>query len=113
MRRSGSNKKLIKLVDIGVPNLWGHLKGGALKPCDEVCGKKRGRRKGHTWRLNEEVKEAVSRKKDAHMVMCQNSTEANKRRYKNMNNKAMKAVLMAMRRLKKCFLNKKWPNWDA
>ena len=41
-----------------------------LKACDEVCGKK-GRER---W-WNEEVKEAVSRKKEAHKAMCQNSTE--------------------------------------
>ena len=34
------------------------------------------------------MKEAVSRKKDAHKAMCQNSTEKNKRRYKNRKNKA-------------------------
>ena len=57
-----------------------------------MCGKKRGgRSKGDTWWSNEEVKEAVSRKKDAHKAMCQNSTEGNKRRYKSMKNKAKKA----------------------
>ena len=41
--------KVNKLVDVGVPNLWGHFKDGVLKVCDEVCGKKRGRRsKGDT-----------------------------------------------------------------
>ena len=40
--------------------MWEHLKDGALKPCDEVCGKKMGRRsKGDTWWWNEEVKEVV------------------------------------------------------
>ena len=29
---------------------------------------------------NEEAKDAVSRKKDAHKAMCQNNTEENKRR---------------------------------
>ena len=38
-----------------------------------------GRSKGDTWWWNEEVKEAVSRKKDAHKAMCQNSSEENKR----------------------------------
>ena len=42
-----------------------------LKVCDEVCGKKRGRRsKGYTWWWNEEVKEALSGQKEAHKVMC-------------------------------------------
>ena len=52
-------RKVLKLIHVGVPNLWGHFKDGILKPCDEVCGKKRGRRsKGDTWWWNEEVKES-------------------------------------------------------
>ena len=50
------------------------------------CGRKS---KGETWWWNEEVKEAVSRKKDVHRAMC---TEENKRRCKSMKNKAKKAV---------------------
>ena len=34
----------------------------------------------------------ISRKKDAHMVKCQNSTEENKTRHKSMKNKARKAM---------------------
>ena len=61
-----------------------------LNACDEVCWKKRGRRsKGDTWWWNEQVKEAVSRKKEAHRAMCQNIAEENKRRYKMMKNKAI------------------------
>ena len=42
-----------------------------LKTCDEVCGKKRGRRsKGDTRWWNEEVKESISIKKEAHKAMC-------------------------------------------
>ena len=40
-----------------------------------ICVEKRGRRKGDAWRWIEEVKEAVSRKNEAHKAMCQNSTE--------------------------------------
>ena len=29
------------------------------------------------------MKEAVSKKKDAHMAMCQNNTEENKKRYES------------------------------
>ena len=39
------------------------------------------------------VKEAVSRKKDAHKAMRQNSTEENKRRYKSMKNKAVSKAM--------------------
>ena len=50
------------VVDVGAPNLWGHIKNGVLKACDEVCGKKMGRRcKLDTSWWNEVVKEVVSR----------------------------------------------------
>ena len=69
-----------------------------LRACDEVCGKKRVRRSnGDTRWWNEEVKQAVSRKKDAHKAMCQNSTEENKRRYKSIKNKSKKTVSKVMR----------------
>ena len=43
-----------------------------------------GRRSnGVTLWWNEEVKEAVSRKKEAHKEICQNNTEDNKRKYKS------------------------------
>ena len=78
--------------------MWGHFKDGILGACDEVCEKKRGRRsKGYTWWWNEEVMGAVSRKKEAHKAMCQNSTEENKRRYESMKNKAKIAVSKATR----------------
>ena len=55
---------MIEFVDVGATNAWGHLKDGVLRACDEACWKKRERRrKGHTWWRNEEVKEAISRKK--------------------------------------------------
>ena len=55
---------------------------GVLNSCDEVYGKRIGRiSKGNTWWWNEEVKEAVSRKKDAHWAMCQGNTDENERRY--------------------------------
>ena len=43
------------------------------------------------------MKEAVSRKKEAHKAMCQSSAEENKSGYKSMINKAKKAVSKAMR----------------
>ena len=49
-------------------------------------------REEDTWWWNEEVKDSVSRKKDAHKAMCQNSIEENKKRNKSMKNKGKKAV---------------------
>ena len=42
------------------------------------------------------MKDVVSRKKEAHKAICQNSAEENKRMYESMKNKAMKAVSKAM-----------------
>ena len=92
--RKRFEEKVTKLVDVGALNLWGRFKDGILMACDEVCGKKRGRRsKGDTWWLNEDVWEAVSRKKEAHKTMCQNNTEKNKRRYEGMRNKAVSKAM--------------------
>ena len=44
LANSLGKEKAIKLVDVGIPNLWEHLKDGISKACDEVCGKKRGGR---------------------------------------------------------------------
>ena len=49
---------------------------------------------GYTWWWNEDVKEAIARKKDAHKEMCKSGTEA---RYKNMNNRAKKVVAKAVK----------------
>ena len=43
------------------------------------------------------MKEAISRKKEAHKAMCWNRTEENKRRHKSMKNNVKKAVSKAMR----------------
>ena len=95
--RKRFEEKVIKFVDVGAPNLWEHRNVGVLKAGDQVCEKKRGTRsKGDTWRWNEEVKDAVSRKKEAHKAMCQNSTE-NKRRCESMKNKSNKVVSKGMR----------------
>ena len=43
------------------------------------------------------MKEAVSRKKNEHKVMCHNNTDEYKKRHKSMKNKAKKAVSKTMR----------------
>ena len=48
--RKQFEEKVIKLVDVGAPNLWGLFKHGVLKVCDEVCvGRRGGGSKGETW----------------------------------------------------------------
>ena len=93
MIRKRFQENVAKLVDVGVPNLWVHFKDWVLEACDEMCWKKKGRKSnGDMWWWNEEVKEAVYRKKDAHKVMCRNSAEENKRRYKCKKNEAKKDI---------------------
>ena len=87
-----------ELVNADAPDLRKCFKEGVLKACDEVCGKKKGKRdQGDTWLWNEDVKEAIARKKDAHKEMCKSGTEVNKARYKNMKNRAKKVVTKTMK----------------
>ena len=55
-------------------------------------GRRGGEELPEIWWWNDEVKEAVSRKKDAHKAMCWNSTDENKRRYKSMKNYTKRAM---------------------
>ena len=58
--RKRFEEKVIKLVDVGVPYLWGDSKDGGLKTCDRVYWKNMGSSsEGDTWWWNEEVKKAV------------------------------------------------------
>ena len=34
--RKRFSEKVIELIDIGAPNLWGRFKDGVLKACDDV-----------------------------------------------------------------------------
>ena len=46
------------LVSADTLDLWKCFKKGMLKACDEVCGKKKGRRdQGDTWWWNKDVNE--------------------------------------------------------
>ena len=64
--------------------------------CDEVCGKKKGRKdQGGTWWWNKDVKEAIVKKRDAYK-MCKSGTETNKARYKNMKKRAKNVVAKAI-----------------
>ena len=88
-----------ELVRVDSSDVWGSLKSGILQACDEVCGSKKGRGdRGNTWWWNEEVKEAVARKRAAYKELCKNSSDENKTRYKTMKNQTKKVVARAMRR---------------
>ena len=85
-----------ELVD--APNLWNTFKNKMLQACDEVCGKKKGRKNhGDTWWWNEEVKEAIQQKKVAYKEMRKNRSEENKVKY-NIKNRTKKIVANSMRK---------------
>ena len=97
--RARFEERVGELVSVDALDLWKCFKEGVLKACDEVCGKKKGRRdRGDTWWWNEEVKEAIARKKEVYKELCKDRTEENKARYKTMKNRAKKAVAKAMRK---------------
>ena len=101
-------KRVKVLVDVDAPNLWNTSKNSMLQSCDEVCGKKKGRRSNHgdIWWLNEEVKKAIQQKKVAYKKMCENRSEDNKARYKNIRNRTKKVDANSMRKEAKKELTK-------
>ena len=86
-------------VDMEAPDLWKSFKDGVLNACDELCGKRVLRREGgNTWWWNAEVKEAITRKKEAYRALCKNRSENNLATYKALKNKAKKIVASAMKK---------------
>ena len=72
------------------------LKG--LKACDDLYGKTKGRRdQGNTWWWNEQVKEAIDRKKKAFKTWCKNRSAENKSNYRKARNRTRKVVAKAMK----------------
>ena len=60
------DQRVVDIVDTEAVDLWESYKNGVLKTCNELCGKTKGRRNhGNTWWWNEQVKEAIDRKKIA------------------------------------------------
>jgi len=55
------------------------------------------RDRGNTWWWNEEVKDAIARKKKAYKELCKIGSE-NKLKYRKTRNETKKAVARAMRR---------------
>ena len=69
--------------------IYGNASRAVITACAEVCGKTRHRRnRGDSWWWNEDVKEAIARKKDAYKELCKNNTEENKINYKKMKKSA-------------------------
>ena len=92
-------ERVKELVDVDTPNLWNTFKNIMLQARDEVCGKKKGSRShGDTWWWNEEVKKAIQQKKVAYKQMCENRSEENKAKYKNIKNRTKKMVANSIRK---------------
>ena len=92
-------ERVKELVDVDAPNLWNTFKNSMLQACDEVCGKKKGRKNhGDTWWWNEEVREAIQQNKVAYKKMSKNRSEENKAKYKNIKNQTKKVVVNSMRK---------------
>ena len=106
-------ERVRELVDVDAPNLRNTFKNSMLQAYDEVCEKKKDRKKhGDTWWWNEEVKEAIQLKKVAYK-MCKNRSEENKAKYMNIKNRTKNVVSNSMRKeaeKKLTKLNKKKTN---
>ena len=58
-------QRVVELVDTEAVDLWEFYTYDVLKACDELCGKTKQRRdQENTWWWNEQVKEAIDRKKN-------------------------------------------------
>ena len=63
-----------------------------------MCGKTKGRKdQGNTWWWNEQVKEAIDRKKKAFKTWCKNRSAENKSNYRKARNRTRKVVAKAMK----------------
>ena len=63
----------------------------------KYVGNRKGGNQGDKRWWNDDVKEAIIKKKDEHKEMGKSGIEANKARYKNMKNRAKKVVVKAMK----------------
>ena len=85
-------------MDIDSKDLWGSYKNGVLKACDELCGKTKARGdQGNTWWWNEQVKDAMDRKKKAFKLWCTNRSAKNKNKYTKARNETKKVIAKVMR----------------
>ena len=101
-------RRVEELVDIETINLWESFSGGILMACDELSGKKEVRKNGgNKWWWNEEVRNAIARKKEAFKMFCKTGLEEHKISYRKMRNQTKKVIAKAM----KTKLKRKWKNY--
>ena len=80
-------RRVEKLVDVITTNLLESFRDGVLWACDELCGKNKVKNMGGTkWWWNEEVRNAITRKKEAFKTFCKTELEEHKIFYRKMRN---------------------------
>ena len=90
-------ERVEELVDVETTNLWESFRDGVLTTWDELCGKKKVRKNGgNKWWWNEEVRNAIARKKKAFKTFCKTGLEEHKMLYRKMRNQTKKVIAKAM-----------------
>ena len=92
-------ERIVKeLIDIETINLWESFRDGILTACDELCGKKKVRKnEENKWWWNEEVRNAIARKKEAFKTVCKTGLKEHKISYRKMRNQTQKVIAKAMK----------------
>ena len=91
-------ERVIELVDNDSMGLWGSYTNRVLQACDELCGKTKGRGdRGNTWWWNEQVRDAIDRKKKAFKLWCMNRSMESKNNYRKARNATKKVIAKAMK----------------
>ena len=112
--RARFKNRVNELVSTDTPNLWKAFKDRVLKACDEVCGKKKSRRdRGDMWLRNEEVKDAIARKKPAFKELCRLPSEKYETKYKPLRSQSRKIVTEAIRKEAKQELNDLYQDFNS
>ena len=77
-------------------DLRGSYKNGGLQACEELCGKTKGRAdRENTWWWNEQVRDAIDRKKKAFKLWCTNQSTESKNNYRKARNETKKVIAKA------------------
>ena len=90
-------ERVVKLVDTDLMDFWGSCKKGVSQACDELCGKTKGRGDcGNTWWWNEQVRDAIDRKKKAFKLLCTNRSMESTNNYRKARNETKKVIAKAI-----------------
>ena len=88
-----SEERVGELMDTDSMDLWGSYKNGVLQACDELCRKTKVRgSRGNTLWWNEQVKDAIDRKKKAFKLWCTSRSTENINNYRKARNETKKVI---------------------